>query len=356
MGTGVTLGWDLGDEVRLRAISEADLFPGVPEPTFEPYARIVARLLDVPVALVSIVDDERQFFPAQVGVGEPWASRGETPLSMSFCQHVVRGDAPLIVVDATDDERVAGNLAIEELDVIAYLGVPLRAPGGAPLGSLCAIANHPREWTDDELVVLEEVADAIAQLIAVRTSEHRWSRYAAEASHRLRTPVSVVRFELEDLLAWPSMTDDARAALRSAADRAQELSDIVDELARLAQRQETVGRRSVQVTGMLEAALDAAGVDGWVEGDPAAVVSSSPTLLRAVVGDLISLLVGTGAGAVRASVELTDEQVAIDLVGDGPGDVPVVPPEIRERVIGHLRGRIGAAASAEAGYRLVLPL
>lgn len=158
----MTTGWELDDVVRLRAIGEADLFPGVPEPTFEPYARIVARLLDVPVALVSIVDDSQQFFPAQVGLGEPWAGRGATPLSMSFCQHVVRGDAPLIVVDATGDDRVAGNLAIEELNVIAYLGVPVRAPGGEPLGSLCAITDHPRHWTDEELAVLGEVADAVA--------------------------------------------------------------------------------------------------------------------------------------------------------------------------------------------------
>lgn len=352
----MSVSWELADQARLRAISEADLFPGVPEPTFDPYARIVARLLDVPVALVSIVDDEQQFFPAQVGLGEPWASRGGTPLSMSFCQHVVRGDAPLVVVDSTGDDRVSGNLAIQELDVIAYLGVPVRAPGGEPLGSLCAIANHPRHWTDDELAVLEEVADAVAQLVAVRTSAHRWARFAAEASHRLRTPVATARLELDDLVLWPELGDEVRDRVRAAAHRTGELAAIVDDLARLAATQERLSQHSVVVADVLRSALSAVGPDASIEGDLDVAVRTSPAVLRAVVGELLVALQSAGAAAVRVVVEATEGQVRIVVIGDGLAEVVPVPSDVHDRVTVHLRGRITPAPSPTVGFHLALPI
>lgn len=347
------MSWELADERRLLAIDEADLFPGVPEPTFDPYARIVARLLDVPVALVSIVNDEQQFFPAQVGVGEPWASRGGTPLSMSFCQHVVRGDAPLVVVDATGDDRVSGNLAVQELDVIAYLGVPVRAPGGEPLGSLCAITHHPRVWTDEERTTLEEVADAVAQLIALRTSAHRWARFASDASHQLRTPVGAMRLELDDLEQWPTLADDARAAVRAAGSRAAELAGLVDDLSGLARAQERLGLAGVNVTDLLREVLDGAGEDGPVVGDSEQSVTTTVPVLRYVLAELVAALRTAGGRHVRAEVASSPGLITVALHADDLVPGFEVPNPVRDRVISHLRGR--AAVASGRGFELVLP-
>ncbi|MCY7395457.1 MAG: GAF domain-containing protein, partial [Nocardioides sp.] len=84
---------------------------------FDHYARLVRRLLHVPVGLVSIVEVDRQWFPGMTGLPEPWRTTRETPLSHSFCQHVVRDQQPLVVRDARLDPRLAGNRAIEDLDV-----------------------------------------------------------------------------------------------------------------------------------------------------------------------------------------------------------------------------------------------
>ncbi|WP_436533221.1 PAS domain S-box protein [Actinoplanes sp. HUAS TT8] len=132
--------------------------------------RLAGRLVNAPVALVSMVEEERQVFPSAVGLPEPWASRGETPLSHSFCQHVVAADAPLIVSDARTDHRVCGNLAIKDLGVAAYAGFPLRAPQGQPLGSFCVIDVQPRQWSADELAIVEDLAAAIEAEIAMRLS------------------------------------------------------------------------------------------------------------------------------------------------------------------------------------------
>lgn len=136
--------------------------------SFDRYARIVRRTLGVPVALVSIVEESRQVFPGAAGLPEPYATQRETPLSHSFCQYVVADRRPLIVTDAREDDRLSGNLAIEELDVIAYAGWPVTDHDGRVIGSLCAIDNRPRRWTDYDIEGLADLAAACSVELAQR--------------------------------------------------------------------------------------------------------------------------------------------------------------------------------------------
>ena len=126
--------------------------------TFDRYARMVRRTLRTPVALVSLVEPDRQVFPGAVGLPEPWQTERETPLSHSFCQYVVADQKPLIVTDARTDPRLRDNLAIEDLGVIAYAGFPITDHAGATVGSLCAIDSTPREWTGEEVEILQDLA------------------------------------------------------------------------------------------------------------------------------------------------------------------------------------------------------
>ncbi|MCD5352313.1 GAF domain-containing protein [Kineosporia mesophila] len=129
-----------------------------------------ARRLGSPVALVSLVDGEGQALPGAFGLAEPWSSERWTPLTHSFCQHVVTSGKPFVVDNAHDDPSVADNLAIMELGVIAYAGVPLIAGDDQKVvGALCAIDHKPRVWTDEQVHELSalsaEVADQLALLI-----------------------------------------------------------------------------------------------------------------------------------------------------------------------------------------------
>jgi len=128
--------------------------------SFDHYCRLVRRFLDVPVALVSLVGVDRQVFPGQQGLPEPWATTRATPLSHSFCRLVVEHREPLVVTDARHDPRVADNPAIEDLGVAAYAGWPLTDADGRVVGSLCAIDHEPREWTAADLAGLEDLATA----------------------------------------------------------------------------------------------------------------------------------------------------------------------------------------------------
>lgn len=160
------------DEQVTPVLKSLGLLDAPAEPEIDVLLELATQRLGTPVALLSIIDHvkERQFFKGAIGLGEPWASLRETPLTHSFCQHVVADNAPLIVTDARADDRVSDNKAITDLDVIAYLGCPVGWDPDAPVGAICAIQDSPRSWSDDDLRALEGIASAIATNINLRVA------------------------------------------------------------------------------------------------------------------------------------------------------------------------------------------
>ncbi len=158
----------LTDPARLAALHGPSLLDTPFELAFDRLTRLAARLLNAPVALVSLVDADRQFFKSCFGLPEPWASERETPLSPSFCQHVVTSREPLIVTDVRVDPRVHDNLAIPDLGVIAYAGIPLVSCAGHALGSFCVIDTAPRDWTSAEIETLRDLAASVETEIELR--------------------------------------------------------------------------------------------------------------------------------------------------------------------------------------------
>ncbi|QXT40197.1 GAF domain-containing protein [Gymnodinialimonas ceratoperidinii] len=134
----------LGDTERLNSLAQTGLMDSDKEEGFDRLSRLASRLLGVPVSLVSLVDSKRQFFKAEEGLQGHYAETRETPLTHSFCQYVVTTEESLAVVDAREHPLLSDNAAIEDLNVIAYLGEPLHAPDGAIIGSFCAISDQPR--------------------------------------------------------------------------------------------------------------------------------------------------------------------------------------------------------------------
>ena len=164
--------------------------PEVPDPThpdevFDRYARLVTTALGVPVGLVSLVSAEGQVFPGAVGLPSPWQQTRSTGLSHSFCQHVVANDAPLVITDARQDPRLADNLAVDDIGVLAYAGFPLHGADGTAVGSLCAIDTQPREWTQRELAVLADLAATAASELLLRRA--RTQGAASEATAQAAT-------------------------------------------------------------------------------------------------------------------------------------------------------------------------
>lgn len=154
------------DPERIGALRQTGLLQHEPSPSFDQLTQIVSEALGVPVSLVSIVDADRQVFVGNTGLGGPVGEEGQTPLSHSFCQHVAAYRRPLVVPDASEAPIVRDNKAVDDLGVAAYLGVPIAAPDGHVVGSLCAIDNEPHEWTENDLRLLQHLAEMASAEVA----------------------------------------------------------------------------------------------------------------------------------------------------------------------------------------------
>lgn len=193
------------DVGRLAALQDLGLLDTASEEVFDRFTRLARELLSVDVSLMSLVESDRQFFKSQQGLKEPWAEARQTPLSHSFCQQVVRTGQPLVVSDARHDERVTGNLAIRDLGVVGYAGVPLTLADGSTLGAFCVVTAEPHAWSDREMRVLALLGEAVVDEIELR------GRLVQRDLHDAITGLPNV--ELFRVLLERELARDGRAAL-----------------------------------------------------------------------------------------------------------------------------------------------
>lgn len=153
---------------RLAVLRNLALVNSDEEPFFDRLTVLASEVIGVPVSLVSMVAANYQFFKSSHGLPEPWASDRKTPLSHSFCQHVVTSGDPLIITDARQHDLVKDNKAIPDLNVVGYLGMPLRTSNGQELGSFCVIDSKPHEWTEDEIAIVRAFSEVVNAEIDAR--------------------------------------------------------------------------------------------------------------------------------------------------------------------------------------------
>jgi PAS domain S-box-containing protein len=174
----------LASPVRLAALRATGLLDVATSEALDRLARAVTRLLGVPVALASLVDDRHEWFVGVAGLSGPAASERRVPVASSFGRHVVATRSPLVVEDARLHPVVRDNPAIEALGARAYLGVPLASADGQTLGVLCAIDRVPRVWTAAEHEALADVAAGAGAELRAREYQSRF-RLAVEASQEV---------------------------------------------------------------------------------------------------------------------------------------------------------------------------
>ena len=134
------------------------------EEVFDRITRLVSRLLKVPVALFSLIDADRQYFKSRVGT-----DMTESPRAHAFCAYAILQDQPLVVPDASSDARFADNpLVTGAPNIRFYAGVPIRSSGGLAIGTLCAIDDHARTLTADELCIMMDLADVVQKEVQYR--------------------------------------------------------------------------------------------------------------------------------------------------------------------------------------------
>lgn len=163
---------------RIEALRKAEIMDTPLEPAFQDLVELAALICGTPIALISLVDQDRQWFKAKVGL-----EASETPADVSFCAHAILQEDMLVVPDATLDSRFKDNPFVTgDPRVVFYAGTPLRF-GGLPLGTLCVIDRVPRGLTSEQSAALRLLSDHAERLLALRLR----AREAAIAERALET-------------------------------------------------------------------------------------------------------------------------------------------------------------------------
>jgi signal transduction histidine kinase/DNA-binding response OmpR family regulator/HPt (histidine-containing phosphotransfer) domain-containing protein len=202
----------LNEPQRIQALHDLNLLDTPAEERFDRITRIAARLLNVPIAYISLVDSDRQFLKSCFGI-----PLGETSRDIAFCAHAILENEALVVPDALLDERFVDNpLVTGEPFIRFYIGRPLTTPDGSRVGTLCVADRQPRLVTDEDLSLIKDLAllaerelihteleksfeqqqkiqrqlERIAEMAAEASNAK--SEFLANMSHEVRTPINAI--------------------------------------------------------------------------------------------------------------------------------------------------------------------
>ncbi|MES2626187.1 MAG: sensor domain-containing diguanylate cyclase [Pseudomonadota bacterium] len=151
------------EPARLQTLRSLHILDTLPEERFDRVTRMAKRLFGVPIALVSLIDMNRQWFKSAVGIDVT-----ETSRDVSFCAHAILGKSVLVIPDATKDIRFADNpLVTGEPHIRFYAGCPIESPDGHKIGTLCVIDRQPRSFAGEDIEALADLTHIIERELAV---------------------------------------------------------------------------------------------------------------------------------------------------------------------------------------------
>ena len=152
------------EKKRLAVLWQYEVLDTMPEELFDDLTELAARICEAPIALISLVDEERQWFKSRVGT-----SITETSREVSFCSYAIRQPGLLIVPDATRDPRFVSNpMVVSEPKIRFYAGAPLITPDGHALGTLCVLDKVPRDLRPDQKHALTILARHVVSQLELR--------------------------------------------------------------------------------------------------------------------------------------------------------------------------------------------
>ena len=191
----------INEAERLRELDSYNVLDSLPESDYDDLTKLAAEICGTPIALISLVDKDRQWFKSRYGLDAP-----ETPRELAFCAHAINdAENTLLVNDARKDERFYDNpLVTGDPNVIFYAGVPLKSEAGLPLGTLCVIDNKPNDLNKGQKESLRILSKQVMNLLVLRKKNYELNKvvdelenknqdleqFAHVAAHDIKSPIS----------------------------------------------------------------------------------------------------------------------------------------------------------------------
>lgn len=317
------------EALRLQALRSYGILDTPREAAFEDITRLASIICQTPIALISLVDAERQWFKSELGMGER-----ETPLFKSMCAHALLDSDVLVVPDTREDVRFARNpLVTGEAPLHFYAGAVLKTSEGLPLGTVCVLDRQPRQLSAEQVDALRALArQTMAQLelrralqLAEESDRYR-SRLMAIAGHDLKTPLRTAAYAIDKMRRHANV--DSVPTLVTARDAINLVARNLDELATLAAASETA-TPDLQPLALEDVLHSVLGV--WrqpaidkclaLRHVPTSLrVRSHPTLLTTLLGNLIGNAVKyTERGRVLVGVRRRPGHAVVEIIDSGIG-------------------------------------
>ncbi len=213
------------EEVRLALLRGYNILDTAPEDDFDEIVTLASEICNVPVALISLVEEDRQWFKAGVGIDV-----AETPIEQSICAHALASDDFLEIEDTTTDPRTLGNeLVTGDENVRFYAGALLRGDLGVPIGTLCVLDREPRKLTDFQQRALKVLANQVMRQIELRQALAAAEVMRKEVDHRVKNSLqsleALIRIQVR-----AETSDKAREALEAVQGRLSMVSRLHEAL------------------------------------------------------------------------------------------------------------------------------
>ena len=355
---------------RLTALRRYRILDTLPEQVYDDLTRLAAHICQTPIALVSLVDAQRQWFKSRIGIED-----AQTDRAYSFCAHAVASREILIVPNALEDDRFVDNpFVLGSPDIRFYAGTPLLSSDGHALGTLCVIDSKPRRFRDDHREMLAALGRLVMSQIELRlhlaereSIERAKSEFVSIVSHELRTPLTSIRGSLgliEGGVAGeiPPKVAQMVGIARANADRLIRLINDMLDLAKIEAGGVELRMAALTPGEILEAVLaeirgvaDAAGVELAFQADARE---------SRVLGDrdrIVQVLLNLLANAVKVTPR--GGTVAASATTGGPGCIrfavhdqgPGIPDSELRRIFDKFR-QIDPSGRDRAGTGLGLPI
>ena len=330
---------------RLAELREFNILDTVSEATYDAITFLAAQICDVPIALISIIDEERQWFKSRVGLEVT-----ETHRDFAFCAHAIHNPDQLMVVpDALTDVRFSENpLVTGDPNIRFYAGSPLLTASGQALGTLCVIDREPRELTEAQELALGALSTQVMALLELRRTVTKLEEKQGEleqatqqrealmatVSHEIRTPLTAVLGFMEVLKEDDVPEDERRRLVETVARQAGEVEAILEDLL-VAARAEADSLRVASVSVHLAAQV-AQVLEGFRDDQVAGIAvdaqdcraTGDPARIRQIVRNLLTNAERYGGPNVGIDVAADGDVCHLLVSDDGLG----VPTEDRELI------------------------